>query len=80
MVIVLTQLLVFSFVCIYFLQINFNCLFFVFSDRGVFVIKYAEYFIHSKIDEIPNPLNILKCRNQLAVDLYCYGRKNDGWI
>ena len=48
---------------------------FVVSDCGVFVIKYAEYFVHGKIDEIPNPLDIRKCRNQLAVDLYCYGRK-----
>ena len=54
---------------------------FVISDCGFFVIKYAEYFIHGKIDEMPNPLDVLKCRNQLAVDLYCYGRKKilDGY-
>ena len=55
--------------------------FFVFSDCGVFVIKYAEYFIHGKIDEIPNPLNVSICINQLVVDLYCCGRRKilDGY-
>ena len=45
------------------------------------MIKFAEYFIHGKIDQIPNPLNISKCCNQLAVDLYCYCRKKmlDGY-
>ena len=82
MVIGLIKLLVFALVCICFSQINFNCsLFFFFNGCGVFVIKYAEYFVHGKIDEMPNPLDIGKCRNQLAVDLYCYGQKQllDGY-
>ena len=46
----------------------------------VFVIKYAEYFIHGKIDHI-NLLNISKCHNQIAVYLYVCGHtKNlDGY-
>ena len=30
---------------------------------------------------MPNPLDIRKCRNQLTIDLYCYGQKKllDGY-
>ena len=61
-------------------KINYNIYFF-FSDCVVFVIKYAEYFIHGKIDHIPNLLNIAKCQNQIAVYLYVCGHtKNlDGY-
>ena len=71
MVIGLIKLLIFTIVCIYFSQVNLNCSFF-FSDYGIFVMKNVEYFVYSKIDEIPNPLDIGKCNNQLIVDLYCY--------
>ena len=54
---------------------------FFFSNYGVFVIKYAEYFIDGKIDEMLNSLDIGKYHNHLAIDLYCYSRKKllDGY-
>ena len=56
-------------------------MFIFFTDCGVSVIKYAEYFVHGKIDKMPNPLDIGKCHNQLTMDLYCYGQKKllDGY-
>ena len=56
-------------------------MFIFFGDCGVFIIKNSENFVYGKIDEMSNPLDIRKCRNQLVVDLYCYGQKKllDGY-
>ncbi|KAM6578224.1 hypothetical protein CsatB_030061 [Cannabis sativa] len=47
------------------------------NDCGLFVAKYAEFFIHSAIDLLPNPLDVKFFRNKLAVDLYVHAKKKE---
>ncbi|KAM6559180.1 hypothetical protein CsatA_028419 [Cannabis sativa] len=47
------------------------------NDCGLFVAKYAEFFIHGAIDLLPNPLDVKFFRNKLAVDLYVHAKKKE---
>ncbi|XP_062119609.1 uncharacterized protein LOC133834124 [Humulus lupulus] len=42
-------------------------------DCGIFVIKYAEFFLHGCIEKLPNPLPVQAFRNKIAVKLYNHG-------
>ncbi|KAM6577044.1 hypothetical protein CsatB_028881 [Cannabis sativa] len=46
-------------------------------DCGVFVIKYAEYFIHGLIDKIPKELDIPFVRKKLCVELFVHAKKKE---
>ncbi|XP_062088522.1 uncharacterized protein LOC133795087 [Humulus lupulus] len=47
------------------------------NDCGVFVIKYADLFIHGKIDDIPKNMTakIATYRDYLAINLYSHAKK-----
>ncbi|KAL2538217.1 Ulp1 protease family [Forsythia ovata] len=45
------------------------------GDCGIYVIKYAEYFINSMLKEMPKTFNIAQIRKYLATELYVYAKK-----
>ncbi|XP_062117475.1 uncharacterized protein LOC133831252 [Humulus lupulus] len=47
------------------------------NDCGVFVIKYADLFIHEKIDDIPKNMaaKVATYRDYLAINLYSHAKK-----
>ncbi|PON98798.1 Ulp1 protease family, C-terminal catalytic domain containing protein [Trema orientale] len=51
------------------------------SDCGVFVIAYAEFFIHDMLDELKKNFQVQNYRNKLSVELYMHLKKkqNEGY-
>ncbi|XP_060967718.1 uncharacterized protein LOC133035660 [Cannabis sativa] len=47
------------------------------SDCGVFIIKYAHFFMHGLIDKIPKKLDIAFTRKKLCVDLFVHAKKKE---
>ncbi|XP_060960809.1 uncharacterized protein LOC133031342 [Cannabis sativa] len=45
------------------------------NDCGLFVAKYADFFIHGCIDKLPNPLDVGFFRRKLVVELYVHAKK-----
>ncbi|KAL2485121.1 Ulp1 protease family [Abeliophyllum distichum] len=45
------------------------------GDCGIYVIKYAEYFINEMLKEMPKIFNIAQVRKHLATQLYVYATK-----
>ncbi|PON58069.1 Ulp1 protease family, C-terminal catalytic domain containing protein [Trema orientale] len=45
------------------------------NDCGVFVIAYAEYFIHGMLDELKKNFQVQNYRNKLSLELYMHGKK-----
>ncbi|KAL2505964.1 Ulp1 protease family [Abeliophyllum distichum] len=45
------------------------------SDCGIYVIKYAEYFINEMLKEMPKIFNIAQVRKHLATQLYVYAKR-----
>ncbi|KAM6543923.1 hypothetical protein CsatB_008370 [Cannabis sativa] len=45
------------------------------NDCGLFVAKYADFFIHGCIEKLPNPLDVGFFRRKLAVELYVHAKK-----
>ncbi|KAM6566043.1 hypothetical protein CsatA_025171 [Cannabis sativa] len=46
-------------------------------DCGVFVIKYAEYFIHEMINNVPKTLNMDFVRKKMCVELFVHAMKKE---
>ncbi|XP_060960972.1 uncharacterized protein LOC133031481 [Cannabis sativa] len=47
------------------------------DDCGVFVIKYAKYFIHEMINNVPKTLNMDFVRKKMCVELSVYAMKKE---
>ncbi|XP_060969508.1 uncharacterized protein LOC133036788 [Cannabis sativa] len=47
------------------------------SDCGIFIIKYAHFFMHGLIDKIPKKLDIAFTRKKLCVDLFVHAKKKE---
>ncbi|KAM6546595.1 hypothetical protein CsatB_027331 [Cannabis sativa] len=47
------------------------------SDCGIFVIKYAEYFIHEMINNVPKTLNMDFVRKKMCVELFVHAMKKE---
>ncbi|KAL2514731.1 Ulp1 protease family [Forsythia ovata] len=45
------------------------------DNCGIYVIKYAEYFINEMLKEMPKTFNIAQIRKYLATELYVYAKK-----
>ncbi|CAA2994204.1 Ulp1 protease family, C-terminal catalytic domain containing [Olea europaea subsp. europaea] len=45
------------------------------GDYGIYVIKYAQYFINGMLNEMPKSFNVPHLRRNLAAQLYAYGKK-----
>ncbi|KAL2542778.1 Ulp1 protease family [Abeliophyllum distichum] len=45
------------------------------GNCGIYVIKYAEYFINEMLKEMPKIFNIAQVRKHLATQLYVYAKK-----
>ncbi|CAA2935359.1 Ulp1 protease family, C-terminal catalytic domain containing [Olea europaea subsp. europaea] len=45
------------------------------EDCGLYVIKYAQYFINGVLNEMPKSCNVPHLRRNLAAQLYAYGKK-----
>ncbi|XP_062092485.1 uncharacterized protein LOC133798261 [Humulus lupulus] len=45
------------------------------SDCGIFIIKFAEYFLRGEIKKLPNPMPVDVFRNKICVELYVYAKK-----
>ncbi|CAA2985238.1 Ulp1 protease family, C-terminal catalytic domain containing [Olea europaea subsp. europaea] len=45
------------------------------GDCGIYVIKYAQYFINGMLNETPKSSNVPYLRRNLAAQLYAYGKK-----
>ncbi|XP_022841788.1 sentrin-specific protease 6-like [Olea europaea var. sylvestris] len=45
------------------------------GDCGIYVIKYAQYFINGMLNEMPKSFNVPHLRRNLAAQLYAYGKK-----
>ncbi|KAL2471409.1 hypothetical protein Adt_39545 [Abeliophyllum distichum] len=45
------------------------------GDYGIYVIKYAKYFINEMLKEMPKTFNIAQVRKHLATQLYVYAKK-----
>ncbi|CAA2990550.1 sentrin-specific protease 6-like [Olea europaea subsp. europaea] len=58
------------------------------GDCGIYVIKYAQYFINGMLNEMPKSFNVPHLRRNLAAQLYAYGKKkqeeeydtNNEWV
>ncbi|KAM6556000.1 hypothetical protein CsatB_003019 [Cannabis sativa] len=47
------------------------------NDCGVFIIKYAHFFMHGLIDKIPKKLDVAFTRKKLCVDLFVHAKKKE---
>ena len=56
-------------------RFNVVVLWFCFSDCGLFVLSFAEYFVDTKL--IPSELDMELHRDRLAVSLYKYARMKE---